>query len=367
TLLRNETPPQGSWLGVLAEGRDSPRSAHGARLRVVAGGAVQTRSVGSQTSYLSQNGPIEHFGLGAAERVDTLEVIWPRGGRDVWTSVAAGRAVRAVEGQPGLEEVRAGRTRADVLRFWETFREATRLRIDGRLEEAAGRYEAALALDPEHEDALYYLGSLRLALGDYDASRAALGRLVETDPGSARAHSQLGVLHACPADGAPLDLDRAASAFERAWTINREQTGPPQWLGWTALLAGDIAAARGYFEAVLGSDPGSLVAGALLGYVAWREGDLETAVSRLAAAVERAAEVAGNGGSDPGLREGDTRRDRPLFASAMSCAWLADRLASLVAPAEGAAMSASTVEARYGDLDAAFRSAAARAAEAGRF
>lgn len=100
-LLRNEGGNRNGWLKVQLEGKRSNRSAVGARLRLVAGGAVQLREVGAQSSYLSQNSLIQHFGLGAQARADTLEIVWPSGVKQVLTDVAAGQTVRVIEGEGG--------------------------------------------------------------------------------------------------------------------------------------------------------------------------------------------------------------------------------------------------------------------------
>ncbi|MFQ5932966.1 MAG: CRTAC1 family protein, partial [Nitrospiraceae bacterium] len=97
-LLRNNGGNRNRWLKVRLEGRQSNRYAIGARLRLVIEKTVQVREVGTQSSYLSQNSLVEHFGLGSHAEADTLEVIWPSGVRDVLSRVAAGQTVRIVEG-----------------------------------------------------------------------------------------------------------------------------------------------------------------------------------------------------------------------------------------------------------------------------
>ena len=51
----------------------------GAVVTVKAGAASQRGLVQSGTSYLSQNDMRQHFGLGAAALVDSIEVAWPDG------------------------------------------------------------------------------------------------------------------------------------------------------------------------------------------------------------------------------------------------------------------------------------------------
>jgi hypothetical protein len=97
-LLRNEGGNRNSWLEVALESRTCNRMALGARVRVVAAGRVQVCQIGAQSTYLSQNSPVAHFGLGTAVQVDTLEVIWPcNGHRQVLTDVPARQIVRIVE------------------------------------------------------------------------------------------------------------------------------------------------------------------------------------------------------------------------------------------------------------------------------
>ena len=78
SLLMNESPMR-NWLLVKLVGTRSNRSAIGARVRVSAGGRTQIREIKSGGSYLSQSDLRAHFGLGAADRVDGLEVRWPSG------------------------------------------------------------------------------------------------------------------------------------------------------------------------------------------------------------------------------------------------------------------------------------------------
>jgi len=95
-LLRNEGGNRNHWLNVKLVGR-SNRSAAGAKIRLVAATTVAIREVGAQASYLSQNDPTEHFGLGALTEVDSVVVTWPSGIRQRLTKVAAGQTLRIVE------------------------------------------------------------------------------------------------------------------------------------------------------------------------------------------------------------------------------------------------------------------------------
>ena len=76
----------------------SNRDAIGARLRLTAGDRTRVREVTSGSSYLGQNDPRVHVGLGDATVVDRLEIRWPSGRTEVVHNVAANRLVVIREG-----------------------------------------------------------------------------------------------------------------------------------------------------------------------------------------------------------------------------------------------------------------------------
>jgi hypothetical protein len=100
-LLRNDGGNRNRWLEVKLEGRRSNRDGMGARIRLVAGGTAQVQEVGDQAPYLSQNDLIAHFGLGAADVVDSLVIFWPSGIRQVLTQVRSNQALHVLEQAPG--------------------------------------------------------------------------------------------------------------------------------------------------------------------------------------------------------------------------------------------------------------------------
>ncbi len=75
------------------------RSGIGARVTLRAGGLVQQRWVKSGTSFLSQSELPLTFGLGRADRIDSLEVTWPGGRTDRWQRLSADRAYVVTEGK----------------------------------------------------------------------------------------------------------------------------------------------------------------------------------------------------------------------------------------------------------------------------
>ncbi|HEX9365950.1 MAG TPA: CRTAC1 family protein [Vicinamibacterales bacterium] len=78
-VLRNELAGRGHWLLVKLRGAPPNTSAIGAIVTVRTGSLSQTGLVQSGSSYLSQNDIRQHFGLGAAQVVDAIQVTWPDG------------------------------------------------------------------------------------------------------------------------------------------------------------------------------------------------------------------------------------------------------------------------------------------------
>jgi len=116
--LHNETNG-GHFLTIELEGTRSPRMAVGAQVSVLAGGRrlVSWRSGGG--SFQSASDPRLHFGLGDAERIERIEVVWPSGRIDSHLDLLADRGYRLREGQagvtplPGFDPPKGGPTEVD--------------------------------------------------------------------------------------------------------------------------------------------------------------------------------------------------------------------------------------------------------------
>jgi len=74
-LWKNESEPERHWLNVRLVGSRSNRDAIGAR--VIVGNQVRTMT--TAVGYASSSYAGLHFGLGGAEQVDQVQVIWPSG------------------------------------------------------------------------------------------------------------------------------------------------------------------------------------------------------------------------------------------------------------------------------------------------
>ncbi len=93
-LLRNESAAAGNWVAVELRQRGGNTAALGARVYVTAGGTTRMDELGSSPSYLSQNEPVVHFGIGAAERVDVVRIVWPDGAEEELRRVPVNERLR---------------------------------------------------------------------------------------------------------------------------------------------------------------------------------------------------------------------------------------------------------------------------------
>jgi hypothetical protein len=101
-IYRNATPNRGHWLLVRAvDPALGGRDAHGAEITVTAGSRRWLRVVNPASSYLCSNDPRAHFGLGAADRVDGIRVVWPDGTAEMFPGPAVDRQVDLRKGTGG--------------------------------------------------------------------------------------------------------------------------------------------------------------------------------------------------------------------------------------------------------------------------
>ncbi|HYM79115.1 MAG TPA: CRTAC1 family protein [Candidatus Dormibacteraeota bacterium] len=99
-LLRNVVNNSNHWLTLkLVGGAKSPRDAIGAKVFVTAGGARQRADVFSGGSYASSSDQRLHFGLGAATKVDKVEILWPSGLKEEIHVPSVDQIVSVVEGK----------------------------------------------------------------------------------------------------------------------------------------------------------------------------------------------------------------------------------------------------------------------------
>jgi len=97
-LLRNDGGNSNHWLGLTLKGKDGPASAIGAKVTITAGGKKQVMVNQWATSYLANNDPRVHFGLGNTKQIDLLEVRWANGKKEVYNKIDSDRYIIILEG-----------------------------------------------------------------------------------------------------------------------------------------------------------------------------------------------------------------------------------------------------------------------------
>ena len=77
-LLQNKCEAGNHWIGLKLVGVSCNRDAGGARIRWSAGGVERTKMKNSGGSYLSSHDPRVVLGAGKAEKIDWVEITWPK-------------------------------------------------------------------------------------------------------------------------------------------------------------------------------------------------------------------------------------------------------------------------------------------------
>ena len=98
-FIRNNKGNQNNWLTLNLIGQTSNRDGVGSRIKIIAGGKVQTAQKKSTTGYLSQNDSRIHFGLVKNEIVEKIEIKWPSGKFQVLENIKSNQILTIKEPQ----------------------------------------------------------------------------------------------------------------------------------------------------------------------------------------------------------------------------------------------------------------------------
>lgn len=97
-LFRNELDNDHNWLQVQFEGVSVNRDAYGVKAIIHIGEESWVQEVNGGASFRSQHSSIMHFGLGMASKVDSLEVFWPGGAKEVMKNVPINERIKVKQG-----------------------------------------------------------------------------------------------------------------------------------------------------------------------------------------------------------------------------------------------------------------------------
>jgi VCBS repeat protein/tetratricopeptide repeat protein len=227
---------------------------------------------------------------------------------------------------PGAAEVER------VRNFWAAYNQGNALRAQGEYAQASDAFRKALAINPQHEDSLYYLGTSLNEIGEYGQAAGEFRKIVAANPASGRAWSELGNTLSTQAPGAPEDFSGARSAYEHAAELNREQAGPFLRLGLLDLNRGDREHALENFRLAAGF--GSPEGAYLLAYTDFLETHDEEALRPLHKILDAYAKdkkitgrgVFSEGDVLPGPGKALTALDKAALKSILMLNWEARRL-----------------------------------------
>jgi hypothetical protein len=98
-LLRNDGGNKNNWLGLQLVATRSNPAAVGAVITWQAGGMKRSRLKTAGGSYLSSHDPREILGVGAAKKIDSVEIRWPSGKVDKLTNPPINTYLKVIEGE----------------------------------------------------------------------------------------------------------------------------------------------------------------------------------------------------------------------------------------------------------------------------
>lgn len=98
-LLHNESKNAGHYVRLRLEGNKSPRSAHGALVRItLPDGRTLLRHCQTDGSYMSASDVRVHVGIGSNTSIKSIEVTWPSGTKTMLTDVPIDKTCTVTEG-----------------------------------------------------------------------------------------------------------------------------------------------------------------------------------------------------------------------------------------------------------------------------
>jgi len=98
-LLRNDGGNRLNWLKVVPIRKDTGMVAIGATVQVRANGMMMVQPVIAVNGYLTSSDPRPHFGLGKADKAESVEIVWPDGKKQVLTDVKANQILKVRQGE----------------------------------------------------------------------------------------------------------------------------------------------------------------------------------------------------------------------------------------------------------------------------
>ncbi len=92
-----------NWIEIKLEGTVTNRDAYGTWAYLYLGERTFVKELSCGGSHASQHSPVLHFGLGSVVDVDSIEIIWPLGEKQIVREILANQRIQIVEGTEGYD------------------------------------------------------------------------------------------------------------------------------------------------------------------------------------------------------------------------------------------------------------------------
>ncbi|MBT8285548.1 MAG: T9SS type A sorting domain-containing protein [Flavobacteriaceae bacterium] len=116
SIWQNNSTSGNNWLKIKLEGTQSNRMGVGSYIKIGVAGEVQYRYTLCGEGFISQNSLSEFVGIGTANNIEYIEVVWPSGIKDRFENVTPNQMITLVENTNPVEnndQNGGGGTRAD--------------------------------------------------------------------------------------------------------------------------------------------------------------------------------------------------------------------------------------------------------------
>jgi len=160
SLLYRNPGNNNNWIKVRLKGVTSNASGYGSRGEVKIGERTLIRELSGGTSYLSHMSSVIHFGIGKAQKVDNMKIIWPNGSEQNHSNLEINKSYTVVEGGELYESQSS----------LKTIPKGTSVFLEGMLRDKAGIYRDTLF----SEDHFPKITTTRLALTDSEQTITGL-------------------------------------------------------------------------------------------------------------------------------------------------------------------------------------------------
>lgn len=175
--------------------------------------------------------------------------------------------------------------------FWTYYNRATEYRLQGKEDSSIIAYQEALKLNPDHEDALYYIGNMYMKVDKFDQAQKTWEKLIELNPQSERAYNQLGNLCFCVKHTDYFHPEKSKWYFKRAAELNNLTLNPNLRLGEIALFQDSTKDAFGILNKLSMMDQKNAEIFFIIGYINWKSGKEQEAIRDLERTFEQGITV----------------------------------------------------------------------------